>query len=532
MVRPDATAMRHVIYLGLGSNLGDRQLSLAQALGRLRQVFDVEAASPAYETEPVGVIDQPRFINLVIRATTDLPPERVLADLKRIERELGRRAEKEMRNGPRPIDIDLLLYDDLVTVGAVQLADDGPGSRGAGVGPPDDIRDSRGTGAGPPGDGVQRPLRIPHPQLCERAFVLVPMADIAPDLVHPVLNESMAVLRDRVGSAGVARLTGGLLAGFARDIQEEPPRHAIGLERVGVTGIERVIRLATGHPVELFYAQLDLFVDLRSDRKGVHMSRFPHLVDQTLDDLVRREAPDIESLAGRVAEDLVGRQGADRAEVRVRAKVPRTRYTPISAQRTQDLFTLLAWAVSDGQRQARLVGVEVAGMTACPCAQEMSRDHARERLREVGFDEEQVDRALSVVPLATHTQRSWGTLIVSDHPAVSADDLVRIVEASMSSEIYELLKRPDEFFVVNRAHQNPKFVEDVVRDMLGHIADVYPVLPDDAFVLARQLNNESIHRHDVYAERGTTLGDLRLELAGGEPGRFVSLESWLASALD
>ena len=75
--------------------------------------------------------------------------------------------------------------------------------------------------------------------------------------------------------------------------------------------------------------------------------------------------------------------------------------------------------------------------------------------------------ALAVVPLATHSQRGQGTLVVSAHPDVSADDLVRIVEASMSSEIYELLKRPDEFFVVNRAHQNPKFVEDVVRDMLA-----------------------------------------------------------------
>jgi GTP cyclohydrolase-4 len=102
----------------------------------------------------------------------------------------------------------------------------------------------------------------------------------------------------------------------------------------------------------------------------------------------------------------------------------------------------------------------------------------------------------------------------------------------MSSEIYELLKRPDEFFVVNRAHQNPKFVEDVVRDMLCLVADAYPDLPADAFVLAKQVNYESIHRHDVFAERGTRVGALRRELAGGPPGRYERLESWLETALN
>lgn len=485
---------RHTVYLGLGSNLGDRQWNVALALGRLRRAFGAIEASSVYETEPVGFVDQPRFINMVVRARTELAPEQVLETVKAIEAALGRKREGMPRYGPRPIDIDVLLYDDRVIA-------DGPG------------------------------LEVPHPRMHERAFVMAPLAELAPELRHPVLSETMAAIRSRLDDRGVRRVERGLLTGFARDVQAERPEHGIALARVGVTGIERVIRLATRRPVDLFYATMDLFVDLRPDQKGVHMSRFPDLVDQSLDDLVRRTAPDIESLAGRVAEDLVLRQDAARAEVHVRAKVPRTRHTPLTAQRTQDMYTLLGTAVSDGRDVVRLVGVEVTGITACPCAQDMVRDHARARLLERGLGAAEVEAALEVVPVATHSQRSVGTVLVTDHPSVSADDLVRIVEAGMSSEIYELLKRPDEFFVVNRAHQNPKFVEDAVRDVLVATMQVYPELPDDAFVLARQVNFESIHRHDVFAERGSRVGALRRELDGGPAGEYLRLDTYLAQAL-
>lgn len=490
---------RHTVYLALGANLGDRQANIAQAIGLLRRSLTVTGVSSPYETAPVGVVEQPPFINLVLEARTELTPAELLRLAKRIERELGRRGEGAVRYGPRPIDIDLLLYDDLVL-------------------PEQDL-----------GDGLS--LALPHPRLAERAFVLVPLAEIAPEAIHPELGVSAAALRDKVGMAGVRRITGGLLVGFTRDVQAEPPRVAVGLARVGVTGLERVIRLASGHPVELFYATMDVFVDLPADRKGAHMSRFPHVLDTSLDALVRRSAPDIESLAAAVAEGIVRAQGAARAEVRLAAKVPRTRHAPLSGQPTQDVWTLLGWAVSDGSRTERLVGVEAEGMTACPCAQDMMRDHARERLAEAGLSAADIERALDVLPLATHSQRGRGTLVVSAHPDLSADDLLRIVEASMSSEIYELLKRPDEFFVVQRAHQNPKFVEDVVRDMLGLVAAAYPVLADEGYVWARQVNFESIHRHDVLAERGLRVGDLRRELAGGAAGPSLGLEAHLQGLL-
>jgi MptA/FolE2 family GTP cyclohydrolase len=179
----------------------------------------------------------------------------------------------------------------------------------------------------------------------------------------------------------------------------------------------------------------------------------------------------------------------------------------------------------------RVVGVEATGINACPCAQGLVRGRATERLLEAGFDDGDVERILQLVPLATHNQRGRGTLYVgSDHP-VNAEQLARIVEGSMSSPIYELLKRPDELFVVEHAHLQPRFVEDSVRIALQSVLERYGELEDTDFLLARQLNFETIHSHDVVAERHGTVGELRSELRDGEPAaRHTELREWLSAA--
>ena len=112
--------------------------------------------------------------------------------------------------------------------------------------------------------------------------------------------------------------------------------------------------------------------------------------------------------------------------------------------------------------------------------------------------------------------------------AVRAEDLVEIVENSMSSETYDLLKRPDEFFIVNKAHHNPKFVEDVVRGILARSLDMYADFPDDTFVFASQVNYESIHKHDAFAEAFGLFGEFREEL---NSGTYVTTKTDLASWL-
>ena len=146
------------VYLALGSNLGDREVNLDKIVSSLQEKTELETLSSIYETEPVGFRNQPRFLNAICLVQTTLEPFLLLAWVKEIERKIGPRAS--FRNGPRAADIDILLYDDLV---------------------------------------LETPtLTIPHPRMAERAFVLVPLAEIAPGLVHPVLNQSVSALLDEL----------------------------------------------------------------------------------------------------------------------------------------------------------------------------------------------------------------------------------------------------------------------------------------------------------------------------------------------
>ena len=278
----------------------------------------------------------------------------------------------------------------------------------------------------------------------------------------------------------------------------------------------------------LVSAEIDCFVDLDPAQKGVHMSRFPELFEEAIDELVMGEKLLVESLAEHIARHIVERQDALRAEVRIAARYPIERLTPVTGLRTQELVTLIGIASASPVDSRRVVGVEATGINACPCAQGLVRDQAAERLGDAGFDDADVERILELVPLATHNQRGRGTLYLGTSLRLDAVDLVEIVEQSMSSPIYELLKRPDELFVVEHAHLTPRFVEDSVRVMVKTVLDEYADLTEDDFVLARQVNFETIHNHDVLAERFGTVGEMRTELLTGEHSlAHTELRDWL-----
>jgi 2-amino-4-hydroxy-6-hydroxymethyldihydropteridine diphosphokinase len=162
----DSGSHGHAVYLGLGGNQGDRAAYLRAALEALAPDVRVTRVSSIYETAPLHMIDQPDFYNLVCGGWTELLPAALLHMLKRIERTLGRTPGP--RYGPRVIDLDLLLYDDLTL-------DSGE-------------------------------LTLPHPRMLERAFVLTPLAEIAPDLRHPTTGKTIAALAAAVPAAGVRRI--------------------------------------------------------------------------------------------------------------------------------------------------------------------------------------------------------------------------------------------------------------------------------------------------------------------------------------
>jgi GTP cyclohydrolase IV len=305
----------------------------------------------------------------------------------------------------------------------------------------------------------------------------------------------------------------------------------LGLSRVGVTGVQKAVRIGRGRGEKLIAATIDCTVDLDPSRKGVHMSRFPELFEEAIEGVVDDEAFLVEDLAEHVARRIVSRQEALVAEVRITARYPYERQTPVTRLTTQEMVSLIGIAAASRERVRHVVGVEATGINACPCAQGLVRGAAADRLLEAGFDGDDVERILQLVPLATHNQRGQGTLLVGSAARLNAELLVEIVESSMSSPIYELLKRPDELFVVEHAHLQPRFVEDSVRVALKSVLDAVPQLDDGDFVLSRQVNFETIHAHEVVAERYGTIGELRGELQNGGhgPTSHTVLRDWLRS---
>ncbi|HLH61956.1 MAG TPA: GTP cyclohydrolase MptA [Ktedonobacteraceae bacterium] len=483
--KPAAT---HTVYLALGSNIGDRRGNLAAALQRLREVVEITAISSIYETEPVGYLDQPRFFNIVIAGKTSLSAPELLKYAKDIEVAIGR--QPSFRNGPRPIDIDIIFYDDLhITEGN---------------------------------------LTIPHPRMAERAFVLVPLAEIAPGVVDAATGHTAQELLDAVSQEGVKKLAPDLRISLEHDIQNSQPTVHVRLGRAGVVGVTKAILIGSEGNQQWFNATFDLYADLDSRQAGVHMSRFSDALDEVMEGIDTTAWPKIEILAEHIAKTIVEKQKAFRTEVHIRTAYPLQRWTPVSGRPTQEVYGLMAQAVATQDSSRRMIGVEVEGMVACPCAQDMVHSFARVRLQEEGFAEDVIDKMLTLTPLATHNQRGRATLMIGTDENLDAADLIGIAESAMSSENYGLLKRPDELYIVNKAHANPRFVEDVAREILRAVVEKYTNMPDETFIWVRQRNQETIHKYDVEAEGWGTLGELRAEiLRNVRLERHTTKEEWL-----
>ena len=304
------------------------------------------------------------------------------------------------------------------------------------------------------------------------------------------------------------------------DTQDDAPNIPIKLTRVGVTGVKKLLQLdrRNKRPIILL-PTFDAFVDLPNDQKGVHMSRNPEAISEVLETVAEDSTVDVESLCAQIVDKMMTKhEYARRVEISMTTDFMFVRESPVTKNKTQEMAKLIAKAIGfrddDGNVEIRKsIGAEVIGMTVCPCAQESVRESDKLKLLEF-LDEETTQKVLDTVTFASHNQRGVGTLLIEvpQDKVIKAEDLIDIIESSMSSPVCELLKRPDENATVMNAHRNPVFVEDCVRNMMEKIANKYSDLPDDTLITARQENQESIHRHNAFAEKVTTFGELKEEL--------------------
>lgn len=283
------------------------------------------------------------------------------------------------------------------------------------------------------------------------------------------------------------------------DVQARRSTFNFKITRVGVTGVKKLIHIKrpnmkNSNPL---IVKMDLFVDLPASQKGSHMSRNLELVSDSIDINIQKPVSDLESFCAKIAKRLLEKhEYATFSEVKAEADYLIERKYP-SGKKGIEPFKLVAEARAKNTGEInKLIGVKVIGMTACPCAMEVIK---------------KIDNFKNGIP-PTHNQRNITTLMIEvpgDDMSVDANDLIDIAEKSFSSPTFGILKRGEEGKLVFNAHRNPKFVEDVVRDILSSILNKYKNLPDNVMVIVRSESEESIHKHNAFAERVTTLGELR-----------------------
>ena len=289
-----------------------------------------------------------------------------------------------------------------------------------------------------------------------------------------------------------------------RDVQGEHVSNSFRLTRVGVRGVAKPVQVRRPTKTTTLTVVFDVFVDVPATQRGAHLSRNLEVVGEVVDTSVRTPVAGLEDLAAEIARETLRRhEYATTSEVSASADYFLERTSPWG-RRSLEPYRIVAKAMARRGPPVevhRAIGVEVVGMTACPCAMETIRAELGPSVAGGGAD---------TLPVMSHNQRNRTTLVVDvDGTDVDADDLIGIVEGSMSAPTYELLKRPDEARLVRLAHEHPKFVEDVVRDVLAALLARYPDLPEVARVSVRSESEESIHKHNAFAERTTTVRELR-----------------------
>ncbi|HYA10980.1 MAG TPA: GTP cyclohydrolase MptA [Thermoplasmata archaeon] len=289
-----------------------------------------------------------------------------------------------------------------------------------------------------------------------------------------------------------------------------PARGRMKLRSVGVSGIRKplnVQRAGRTHPLAVTF---HVAVDLPSSRKGSDLSRNAEILAEIVDETVTRPVESLENACSAIAAELLRRHGyATEASVEASAEYF-LRQGVSEEKRSFEDYTLVAEARAtrgaDGAVTVhRAVGAEAVGMTACPCAMETCRERLTAEFPLLA------DPRLAALPMISHNQRNRTRLVfeLAGDTDVEAEEVIAAIEAAQSSPTYAILKRGDEGQVVLNAHRHPKFVEDVLRDLLASLPERFPHVPDSVAVVATTVSEESIHKYNVEASHRTTFGELR-----------------------
>ncbi len=295
------------------------------------------------------------------------------------------------------------------------------------------------------------------------------------------------------------------------DVHALPPAQGqLRLRSVGLSGIRKPLNVQRGGRTQALAVTFHVAVDLPSGRKGSDLSRNAEILAEIVDETVIRPVASLENACSAIALELLRRHGyATEASVKASAEYF-LRQGISEARRSFEDYTLLAEASAVREPNGsfvvrRAVGAEAVGMTACPCAMETCRELL---VQEFPLLE---DPRLRGLPMISHNQRNRTRLVfeLDGSGEVEADELIAAIEAAQSSPTYAILKRGDEGKVVLDAHRRPKFVEDVLRDLLASLPQRFPGVPDAVEVRASTVSEESIHKYNVEASHRITLGELR-----------------------
>jgi GTP cyclohydrolase IV len=296
-----------------------------------------------------------------------------------------------------------------------------------------------------------------------------------------------------------------------RDIHAMPPSQGhLRLRSVGLSGIRKPLTVQRREGTHTLAVEFHVAVDLPSERKGSDLSRNAEILAEVVDETATRPVESLESACSSIARELLSRHPyATEASVEASAEYF-LRQGISENKRSFEDYTLMAEAHArrGADRSLTLtlaVGAEAVGMTACPCAMETCRDRLTSEFPLLASPE------LRELPMISHNQRNRTRLVfeLPEGTEVEADNLIAAVESAQSSPTYAILKRGDEAQVVLDAHRHPKFVEDVLRDLLASLPQRFPELPDVTLVRASTVSEESIHKYNVEASHQVTLGELR-----------------------